>query len=72
MLITATSRSSAARSAHPTHRVGAFISESGVRRVYQFKKQDDNSLTLDTLVRQLSSAGWVACDRFRPGDVKPT
>lgn len=49
-----------------------FVSKDGVRRMYQFGKQDDHGLDVTTLERQLSSAGWVARERFDSAKVTPT
>ena len=49
-----------------------FVAQDGTRRMYAFKKQDDHGLEVATLTRQLSSAGWVASERFDAGKVTPT
>ena len=49
-----------------------FVGQDRTQRMYAFKKQDDHGLELATLTRQLSSAGWVARDRFEAGKVTPT
>lgn len=49
-----------------------FVAQDGTRRMYQFRIQDNHSLEVATLARQLSAAGWVARERFDPGKVTPT
>lgn len=44
---------------YPTAQDRWFVTVDGTRRLYAFKKQDDHSLQLETLLRQHSSSGWV-------------
>lgn len=56
----------------PTAQDRWFVAADGTRRLYAFKKQDDHSLQLLTLVRRLSISGWVSRERFDSGSVRPT